>query len=263
MYEGVIAMQRYPVLCVIASAVIVIFGCRTLSISECHDLNEKLNAENRLLNKKNVMITRQNSIYAEENIALKKNLDQKNAQFQKLREDSESLERKLRGDIALLEGRNKNLMEKNRILEAESSEKIKELTELNKDLEKKLGEEIAKLNETLKKQSEDASREKEVLTLQMAQIEYQMAKKLEEQKKITVDREAEIADLKAKNTEMAIKITELVKKLEESQAAIKRLEEDLRTVKENAVKTEPARGPSDTNEPTFDVQKKTPEEKKQ
>lgn len=208
-------------------ALLAVLSCKTITTSETQRLNEQLNSENRLLNKKITLITRQNSVYVEENLIYKRSLDQKTAQYEKLRGDMESLERKLKGDIALLEGRYQNLQEKNRILEAQSSEKIRELTELNKQVEIKLGGEIAALNAAVKKNAEEFGRQKEQIMLQAAQKDFEHSKQSEELKKNIAAREAEASDLKTKNAELTMKLAEMKKSLDDAAASMRNLELDI------------------------------------
>lgn len=216
-------MKVFPLI----GALLLVVSCKTLTTSECQRLNEQLNSENRLLNRKVTMVTRQNSVYVEENLIYKRNLDQKSAQYEKLRGDMESLERKLRGDIALLEGRYKNLQEKNRILEAQSSEKIKELTELNKQVEMKLGGEIAALHAAAKKSAEDFSRQREQMMLLAAQKEFDHSKQAEELKKAVAARETEISELKTVNVDLSMKTAEAKKALDAAGVSMKNLEADV------------------------------------
>ncbi len=233
---------------------IVILGlavsCKTLGSSEYRKLNEQLNSENRLLNKKVTLVTRQNSVYVEENLICKRALDQKTAQMEKLQGDMESMERKLRGDIALLEGKYRNLLDKNRILEAQSSEKIRELTELNNQIEKKLGDEIAVLGAAMKKNAEDFGREKEQLMLSIAQIEFNNAKESEKYKKIIATRESELSDEKTRNAELAMKLADTARSLEEMRGAVKNLEAELVRLREpvRPEKKEAPVSPNDTGE---------------
>ncbi len=126
-------------------AAVLSLSCMTMSVPDSSPAGEILASENRILNKRVTMLSRQNSICVEENLICRKNLDNKNAQYGKLKSDMDSMEKKLLGDISLLEGKYSNLMEKNAILEKESSEKLRELSALAKQIEKKLGEEIAGL----------------------------------------------------------------------------------------------------------------------
>ena len=206
------------------AALLLVVSCKTLTTSECQRLNEELNAENRLLNRKVTMVTRQNSVYVEENLICKRDLDLKTAQHEKLRGDMESMERKLKGDITLLEQKYQNLQEKNRILEAQSSEKIKELTELNKQMEKKLGDEIAALHAAAKKSAEEFSREKEQMMLQAARRDFENSKQVEELKKTVAAREAEVSDLKTAGADLSMKLAESKKSLDEAGVSMKNLE---------------------------------------
>jgi chromosome segregation ATPase len=220
------------------AALLAALSCKTLTTSESQRLNEQLNSENRLLNKKMMLILRQNSVYVEENLIYKRSLDQKTAQYEKLRGDMESLERKLQGDIALLEGKNRNLKEKNRILEAQSSEKIRELTELNKQMEKRLGDEIAALNAAVKKSAEEFGRQKEQLMLLAAQKDFEHSKQSEELKKNIAAKDAEVSELKTKNAEFAMKLAEAKKAQDDAGAAMKNLELDISRLREGLAAAE-------------------------
>jgi len=213
-------------------------SCKTLTTSECQRLNEQLNSENRLLNRKITLVTRQNSVYVEENLIYKRALDQKSAQLEKLKGDMESMERKLRGDIALLEGKYQNLLDKNRILEAQSNEKIRELAELNKQIERKLGDEIAGLGAALRKNAEDFGREKEQLMLKMAQSDYAHAKESEEYKKAIAARETELSDQKTRNAELVMKLGETARSLEDMKGTLKNLEAEVARLREAAAGAE-------------------------
>ena len=212
-------------------AAVLSLSCMTMNVPESTPAGEVLASENRILNKRVTMLTRQNSICVEENLICRKNLDNKNAQYGKLKSDMDSMEKKLLGDISLLEGKNSNLLEKNAILEKESTEKLRELSTLAKQIEKKLGDEIAGLNAMIRKNSDDFSRQKEQLMLLISQKDFDHSKELEDRKKIISEKEGEIADLTGKNAELSLKLVQAVKAREEIDVRIKNLAGELESLR--------------------------------
>ncbi|HDP80762.1 MAG TPA: hypothetical protein ENN21_07960, partial [Spirochaetes bacterium] len=148
-------------------------SCATTNGVKSREYNERLKAENSLMKKRLALLERENDVLKTENLQYKKNLQQLEAQVEKLRADLASLTEKYTKDIALHEAGRRNLEEKNAILEKESTEKIQELTRLNRELEKKLGDELKRLNEQMALQAAGFNKEREAFKTESARREFE------------------------------------------------------------------------------------------
>lgn len=216
-------------------------SCSTINVGRYADLNEHLKAENSLVKKRLTLIERENSIYKSENIQYKMDLAQQTAKSEKREGELRSLEDKYRKDVALWEGRHRNLLEKNAILEKESSEKLKELTELNRNLEARLSGEIKRLNEETKRREDAWGKERETMKKESAQREFALAKELEELKKSAAEKEKEISSLKVKKGEILVQMDQVKKEREQAEAVIRKLEASMPPKEKGAEKKDDAK----------------------
>jgi chromosome segregation ATPase len=203
-------------------AVSIGISCSTGGNRKCLEINKQLTSENRLLRNKISLLQRENGVFKYENIQYKKDLENRTAEVEKLASEVESIKEKFEGDVSLWKQKYNNLAEKNKILERESSEKIRELTELNRQLEQGFSEDIKKLSANLRKKDEDFGVEREQLKKISAENEFKRSREIEDVKN-------EISVLEKERSEMTIKIHELSLKLE---SAIREVEEKNMLIRE-------------------------------
>ncbi len=234
---------------------ICIASCATLPANRCAELNQQLLSENVLYKRGLGLARRENAVLREENIGYRRDLQQSQAQAEKLQSDIDSMKKKYDADVALWTGKYNNLMEKNRILSQESSEKIRELSDLNKSIEAKLSQEIARLNERTRVMEQDFGREKEAFKNQAAQREFALSRDLEGQKKIVEARDTEIQTLKGRINDINVqfveantKIDELTKETKLREARIKELEDRLAAVTRPAPEAVPPQEKKDAKD---------------
>ncbi len=192
---------------IIAGTLTGIISCATLNGKKNGKEIEKLRSENHVIRKRLLLIERRNNILEEENIIFNKDLKQKDAKIRSLDSDITSLKGKYKNDLNLWTGKYENIREKNAILEKKSSEKIKELTGLNKKIEETFTKKVNELNEQLRAREKKYAGDIEKLSKESAQKEFDLSKKIEELKKAINLSEEKILSLE-------IKIKELGKLLE-------------------------------------------------
>ncbi|HQP47220.1 MAG TPA: hypothetical protein PKX12_00710 [Spirochaetota bacterium] len=185
-----------------------------MSNHECLEQNRQLKSENALMSGSLKMLKRENSVIREENIDYKRSLSQNVARVESLESENRSIKEKHARDIALWKNRYAGAVAEGAILKKESSEKIRELTELKNTIEARLSADIAGLNEALRKSEQDRGKEREDLKKQLADREYVLSNEIEVLKKAIAAKEGEVADLAEKNRELAMKVKEAQDRLE-------------------------------------------------
>lgn len=188
-------------------------ACATVEGKDYARLNERLNAENRLMKNRLAMLERENSVYRDENLQYKRDLQQLRASIEKLQGDLASLNEHYKKDIALRDGQLQSLTQKNEILAKESSQKIQELTQLGRDIELKLGNEIKRLNEEMARQQGAFNQEREAVKNENARKEFDLGKIIDDQKKLIIAKDTDNASLKTQNSALVLKFDEAVKAL--------------------------------------------------
>jgi len=144
------------------SALFALFflSCASVSLSSGTSIDEKIQAENRILKKNLTLALRENSVIKDENIGIKDENTHLKSRIKLLESEIESLNKKHAEETNLLNRKYDNLSRKNEILEKESSTKIQQLTQINKSLEEKLSSEITRLTDESRKQEERFNRER-------------------------------------------------------------------------------------------------------
>jgi chromosome segregation ATPase len=220
---------------------ICIFSCSSMTKSKCLELNDNLTSENILMKKKITLMEREGGVLKEENLLYKRDLQQRMAEVEHLVNEIKSLKQKYDNDTALWNSRYLNIVEKNKILEKESSEKIKELSELNRQLEARLGEEIRRLTGEMAVREKGHATEMEQIKSQFAAREFTLLKEIEEFKKQISTRDAEIASLKSKNSEQSLAIAVSKEKIDELNKLLTKLDIDFKTLQNRMAEFEKAR----------------------
>jgi|GEM_PF-5243189 len=157
----------------------IIVSCSKSLIIKDRKKNETIRAENSLLKKKTIMIERENTVLEIDNIFYKKKISDKNAEIEKIKADCQSLKKKNSEEILLLNRKYDNLYQTNKILKKDSTDKIKKLTILNKEIEDSLSNEIKRLNITIKKNHDKFNSEREVLKKRSSEKEYAFNRRIE------------------------------------------------------------------------------------
>jgi hypothetical protein len=134
--------------------------------------------ENSLTKKRLILAERENAVLKDENLQCKNDNRQLSARIEKLGADITALDERYKKDIALWESQNQALQQKNAVLAKESSEKIRELSELNRATESRLGGEISRLNDELRKLQELYAREREAVRNENARRELALSRRL-------------------------------------------------------------------------------------
>ncbi len=217
---------------IVFTALAVALSCATMDTGKQKEYGERLRAENSLMKKRLVLLERENGVLKQENLQYKKDLQQLGARFEKLEADLASLNEKYRTDIALRDAQNRNLAQKNAILEKESSEKIKELTAVNKEMETRLSAEIRSLNEQMARQKEAFNKEREALKQESAKKEFELSTEIGALKKNLAGRETEVAALKTLQSEAAVKIQEAARLAGEAKKAKDAADAEIAALKE-------------------------------
>lgn len=194
--------------------------------------NEQLKAENSLAKKRLTLLQRENAVFKDENLQHKKEIEDSRARIEKLNADIESLKNKYQKDISLRDSQYQNLMQKNAIQEKESSRKILELTQLNQKIETDMGNSIKLLHEENSKLKETFNRDRENMRNESTKKEFALLKEMEELKKFIAARDAEITSIKTAQKELSIKLEDASKELRVKDDAIKKLDGEIKDLKE-------------------------------
>ncbi len=177
----------------------------------------KLESENHILKNKEILLARRNSVLEDENNSIRKDLKDKSARVVSLEREQKSLNEAHANEIKLWQQKYENLTGKIAILEKESAQKIKDLSDLNKKMETDLGEKIRNLNEDMKKREIESARILEEEKKTSTKREYTLRGDIENLKKEVTDRD-----------EKLIQIEEKIRKLQEDANQIRIENESLK-----------------------------------
>ncbi|HSV96119.1 MAG TPA: hypothetical protein VLM75_04195 [Spirochaetota bacterium] len=207
---------------------------------------EQLRAENILIKKRLVLVERENAVLKDENLQFKSDVRQLAARVEKLTADIAAREDRYRKDIALKESQHQALQQQNAVLSKESSEKIRELMELNGATESRLSGEIAGLNDEMRKLQESFSKEREAVRNDNAKRELALSREIEALKKLAVVKEAEAASLKTALASLEQRFEEKWKDSEAKERELRNREQEIRHLKEktDAMQKEAAARPA-------------------
>ncbi len=194
---------------------LTIISCRSLK-GDTHPLvKDKLNAEMHLMKKnlnlalaENAVVKTENRQYKSEGNKLKKTISELDAQL-------ESLDRKYIEDTSRMTENYQNLSDEFMLFEAQSNEKIKNLTDQNAMLLKKFSEEVGRLKMQLKKEREEYSAERELTRSKYEAALLALEKKVALSNEQLAKAEAVIKSMQDEKAEAAKKITELENKIKE------------------------------------------------
>lgn len=194
--------MRFTRIIVTFFAISISLACS--SIQSGSDIR-KVESENHILKNKEILLARRNSVLEDENNSIRKNLKDKSARIASLESEQKSLNEAHANEIKLWQQKYDNLTGKINILEKESAQKIKDLSDLNKKMETDLVEKIRNLNEDMKKR------------------EIESARMLEEEKKAASKREFSLrGDIESLRKE----VTNRDEKLIQMEDKIRKLQED-------------------------------------
>ncbi len=213
-------------------ACVGMLACSSSGKNGTAPLAEQLRAENSLVKKRLVLAERENAVVKDENLQCKSDGRQLAARVEKLTADIAALEDRYRKDIALRESQYQTLQQKNAVLSKESSEKIRELSELNRSTESKLGGEIARLNDEIRKLQESFTKERETVRNDNAKRELSLSREIEALKQLVADKEAEAASHKTALAAFERRFEEKSKEAETKEIELKNREQDIRHLKE-------------------------------
>lgn len=187
----------------LAVNICAIFFCSCTSLNLSPDVKalEQVKAENRVMKQTITLAVRENSVLKEENIQYKSQTGKLKAKVKLLESEIESLNKKHEQDIALLNEKYDNLNKTNMILSQESSTKIKELTDINKDIEERMTKEITRLNENIRNQEEKFNNDRAAIETAFSSKEQDYQKQLAQLKKDILSAVMETESLKSKLTE--------------------------------------------------------------
>lgn len=193
--------RKTPLYMTVCLCSVLLFSCSTINIS--HDVNalEQIKAENRVMKQNMTLALRENSVLKEENIQYKSETGKLKARVKLLESEIQSLNKKHEQDIALLDERYENLNRQNQILSQESSTKIRELADINKDIEERMTKEITRLSENIRNQEEKFNNERAAAETAFSAKEQEYQKQLAQLKKEILSGVMEIESLKSKLTE--------------------------------------------------------------
>jgi chromosome segregation ATPase len=193
---------------------------------------EQLRAENSLIKKRLILAERENAVLKDENLQCKSDNRQLAARIEKLTADIAALDERYRKDIALRENQYQALQQKNAVLSKESSEKIRELSELNRAIESRLGGEIARINEEMRRLQESFTKERETVRNENTRRELALAREIESLKKLAEGREAEAASLKTALSALEQRFEERSKEAEAKERELKNRDLEIRQLRE-------------------------------
>jgi len=198
----------------------------------CEKATEQLRSENALLKGRATLLQRENSVIKDENLQRKKDMGEQRARIERLEADVASLREQYARDLALRDTRYKSLEQQNEVLKKESSDKIRDLTRLNSEIQKGLEDELKRVNEEAAKNRDAWNTERETLKKDGAQKEFTLQKQMDAIKKETAAKEEEIASQKTLISEQQAKLDRAGKEIESGKDALARLEKLVAELKE-------------------------------
>jgi chromosome segregation ATPase len=161
--------MKCPVIC-IYFILILLTACSTTNVYNVDHLISK----NKIYEHEIKLLMRENSVLRKENAGNNETIKENEARIEKIILDLNVLQNKYDSDVKQLKNQYEALRKENSILIAESNEKIKELTEHNKTVEKNLNNEIMLLTSEIKKTTESFNNEREQLKKDSARRELKL-----------------------------------------------------------------------------------------
>lgn len=207
-------------------------ACASRPKTDGMPVTEQLRAENSLIKKRLILAERENAVLKDENLQCKNDNRQLCARIEKLGADIALLDERYKKDIALRESQNQALQQKNAVLAKESSEKIRELSELYRATESRLGEEISRLNEELRKLQVSYAREREAVRNENAQRELALSREIESIKRFAAGKEAEADVLKTALSALERRCEEITKVADTRERELNEREGELQKLRE-------------------------------
>jgi len=187
-------------------------ACIALSGSQADRPGEMLNAENRLMKNNLDLALRENKVLKEENLQYKAETSRFMKEVGRLHDDIDSLNRKYDMDMTVVTEQYNNVSDQYAFLEESTGKKIQALTDLNRNLDKKMKNEISRLNAGMAEQKADF--EKSRLTL-----EQDFGVRLSSMAASLTEKEATISSMKAMHDDALLQIETLRKETDRYKAA--------------------------------------------
>jgi chromosome segregation ATPase len=187
-----------------------VLGINLFLVTACSTTNvynvDHLISKNKIYEHEIKLLMRENSVLRKENAGNNETIKENEARIEKITLDLNVLQNKYDSDVKQFKNQYEALRKENSILIAESNEKIKELTEHNKTVEKNLNNEIMLLTSEIKKITESFNNEREQLKKDSARRELKLVtdiNELVEQKK----------SAEKKHSEEIVRVNDELKKL--------------------------------------------------
>ena len=194
------------------AVILMMPACATLSVKRAAGPDEKLNAENRLMKNNLDLAMRENKVLKEENLQYKSDTTRFKKEIRSLHDDIDSLNRKYDTDMAGMTEQYNNVSDQYASLEESTGKKIQELTDRNRNLDKKMKGEISRLNAGMADQK--ATFEKSRLAL-----EADFAARLSSMETSLTEKEATISSMKSMHDDALLQIGTLRKEIDSYKAA--------------------------------------------
>lgn len=169
-------------------------GCAVFGPSE--KTAEQIAAERVLVGKKTALLERENQVLRDENLDLTRSNELMKAESEKKAAERRAAEEEHAAKLKNAETTIAGLNEKIAILESESGGKIKQLTQLNADLQEKYNKDTAELRAEIKKVTVEAAADKEELGRAAAEKQFNHGKEVQELKQRLVERDKETEELR-------------------------------------------------------------------
>ena len=193
-------------------------ACTALSGNRAAGPDETLRAENRLMKNNLDLALRENRVFKEENQQHKAETGRLRKEIRRLHDDIDSLNRKYDTDMAGMTEQYNDISDRYSVLEESTDKKIRELTDLNRNLDKKMKGEISRLNTRIADQK--AASEKSRLAL-----EKDFTDRVSSMDASLAEKEATISSMKAMYDEALVQIENLRRQIEKYKAAFGDIDE--------------------------------------
>lgn len=164
--------KKYILLLLLA----VVGGCTSLQ-QPGRDPEKEL-AERSIVARKTELLERENHVIREDNMLLQKENATLKARIDTLQEEIKVQREKNLSDNTLWQKKYSNLEEQFKVLQSESGGRIRQLTELHAQQEKKFTEELRAQKELLQNEQLQWAREREELRKQLADLEFKSAREI-------------------------------------------------------------------------------------
>ncbi len=177
-------------------------------------------AENRMMKTSLKLAMRENEILKAENREYKNETARLNAEVQRMKDEIDARDRKYEADMAKMTERYNNASDQYALLEKSSSEKIQEMTGLNRELAQKMKDAIARMNAEMADQKASFEKTRRAFEQESSSQKKRYETRLALLKAAAAEKDTTITTMKTMYNDALLRIENLQKEIDTHKASM-------------------------------------------